>query len=61
LAFSIHQVFRNPESLKSKWCEPIRLNTQDAFGIVHDGKGLRDVIKSSLLKHPEFAKKIETE
>ena len=58
LAFSILQVFRDPKSLKSKWCEPIRRNTQSAFGIVHDGKGLRDVVKSSLGKMPEFAKRI---
>lgn len=60
LAFSILQQFRDPESLKAKWCEPIRRNTQEAFGIVHNGKDLREVIKSSLLKMPEFAKQIES-
>jgi Protein of unknown function (DUF3800) len=58
LAFSILQVFRDPESLKSKWCEPIRRNTQPGFGFIHDGKGLRDVVKSSLRKMPEFARRI---
>lgn len=59
LAFSLLQQFRDPQSVKSKWCDPIRHNTQPVFGLVHDGEGLRRVIKSSLRKHPEFAKKKE--
>jgi hypothetical protein len=57
LAFFITQRFRDPESLKSQWCAPIGGNTQEAFGIVHDGRGLREVVESSFRKMPEmFAK-----
>lgn len=59
LAYAILQGFRDPESRRSKWCEPIKRNTLPAFGIVHDGEGLRKVIKGTLTKLPEFKKKVE--
>lgn len=59
LAFAMLQKYRDPTSVKTKWCEPIMNNTRDAFGVVHDGIGLREVIKKSLQKMPEFMKKAE--
>jgi hypothetical protein len=59
LAFAKLQQHRNPQSQKTAWCTSIMLNTQPALGMIHDGEGLREVVKSALLKHPEFAKRIE--
>jgi hypothetical protein len=59
LAFAILHHYRDPQSQKAKWCAPIMRNTRPAFGMVHDGVGLRDVIKSTLRKMPEFAERTE--
>jgi Protein of unknown function (DUF3800) len=59
LAFAKLQQHRDPQSRKSRLCAPIMHNTQPAFGMIHDGKGLREVLKRTLQKLPEFAKRTE--
>ena len=59
LAFAALQRYRDPQSQKAKWCAPILENTRPAFGVVHDGEGLRNVIKRTLKQFPEYAKRIE--
>ena len=59
LAFSMLQQFRDPQSVKAKWCEPIRLNTRPVFGLVHDGEGIQKIVRNTLKKFPDFAKEKE--